>query len=372
MVTLSRRQGQRGRVAKRSRSARGRGLLGSLVLAFAATASLACSFHTYLPEKTAVDWIIDSDHLIVARNSPSNEFEYEVVETLRDGGRAVDIAHLVDTRTRQSFANNPEDTSLFAFDQEEQNWKFVAYLTPDYRSLVDTVLTKAPSWDAGYDPDRFKLFEALQDHPDETLRILALREIDQAPYDLLRSMQIRIPTDDLLAELWTQNGYAYQPIRVLLLGLSDDPAARTEIHEFIDRVAPWQWANNLGAFATALVEIDGTAGVDLLDTRFLADTGQPLDKLEQVVEALAIHNDIGTPELKETIGASITRLVALRPETAPLVARQFGNRQDWSQALTLETVIRARALPNAEDFLRVAVYVAQGRDAALQSGAEGK
>lgn len=355
---------------KQSWLTRWRKLVGAVVLSVSATESLACGFHTYLPEETVVDWIIKSDHLIVARNSPSNEFEYEVLETLRDGERTVDIGQLVDTRTRQRFAQNPEDSSLFAFDQEQQVWKFVAYLTPDYRNLVDVVLAKAPQWKDGYDPERFRLFEALQDHPDENLRMLALREIDQAPYDLLRTMSVTVPTEALLAELWTQTGYPYQPIRVLLLGLTDDAAARTEIHEFVDRVAPWKWANNLGAFATALVEIDGTAGVELLETKFLADSAQPLDKLEQVVEALAIHNDIGTPGLKQAIGASIARLVTLRPKTAPLVARQFGNRQDWSQAATLEPIIRARALSNAEDYLRVAVYVAQGWDAALKGRAD--
>jgi hypothetical protein len=343
-----------------------------MIVAFGATASLACGFHTYLPEKTVVDWIIDSDHLVVARNSPGNEFEYEVLDVLRGGGAAVDIPRLVDTRARQGFARNPQDTSLFAFDREDQDWELVAHLTPEFRSVVEEVVRRAPNWGAGYDPDRFRLFEALQDHPNEVLRMLALREIDQAPYDLLRTLDVRIPTQDLLSHLWTQDGYPYQPIRVLLLGLTDDEAARAEIHEFVDRVAGWDWANNLGAFATALVEIDGKAGVALLESRFLSDADQPLDKLEQVVEALAIHNDIGTPDLVTEIGASITRLVALRPEAAPLVARQFGDRQDWSQALALEPVITDRSLPNAADYLRVAVYVAQGRDAALQDAPEGE
>ncbi|WP_223423592.1 hypothetical protein [Tateyamaria pelophila] len=344
-----------------------RGTVCAVMMTFGATASLACGFHTYLPEKTAVDWIINSDHLIVARNSPENEFQFEVLQTLRGTAPSVKITHLVDTRTRTRFAANPQDASLFAFDQDAQDWKFVAYLTPDYRNVVDEVLARAPNWQDTYDPDRFQFFEALQDHPDEVLRMLALREIDQAPYGLLRTMDVRIPTDDLLAELWSLNGYPYQPIRVLLLGLTDDQEARDELYDFIDRVASWNWANNLGAYATALVEIDGGVGVEVLEEKFLSDTSQPLDKLEQVVEALAIHNDIGTPDLRSVISASIARLVALRPETAPLVARQFGNRQDWSQALALESVVRERALSNGQDILQVAVYVAQGRNAALQS-----
>jgi hypothetical protein len=131
-------------------------------------------------------------------------------------------------------------------------------------------------------------------------------------------------------------------------------------------------STSLGAFATALVEIDGPAGIERLEQAILHDTAQPLAKLEQIVEALAIHNGAGPANVKDAIGAALGRLVHARPEAAPLVARQFGGRSDWSQARRLEAVVQGRKLSNTADFMAVAVYVSQadsaGRPHPLLSG----
>lgn len=331
-----------------------------------ATMSLACGFHNYLPQKTEVDKIIESDHIVTARNSIENPFQYQVVETLRDGGRDVIIPQLVDSLTRNKLVANPEEAVLFGYNSEQETWERISYLTPEFRRLTDTVLSSSDTWGPNYTAERLAVFEALQDHPDTALRMLALREIDQAPYELLQTMQVRIPDHELLDSLWSQQGYPYQPIRVLLLGLAGGEAARSEIYDFLNRVSDWSWANNLGAFATAAVEIDGVKGVDYLEEVFLSDPSQPLDKLEQVVEAFAIHSGLGTPDVVAAVGAAINRLVAQRAEAAPLVARQFGNRQNWSQATVLETVVKMRTPMNGQDLLTVAVYVAQGRAAKVQ------
>ena len=357
--------------------------LGTAATAFASVLALsvgtighpeianACAFHLYAPEKTAVDWIVESDHLVAARGDPANAFAYKVVETLVDGGRDVTLTQLVDSSTRRQLERSPEDAVLFAFDAETGTWARVAYLSPAYRKIVDRVLAERVRWGSAYTSARFEIFEALQVHPDSALRALALQEIDKAPYEVLREIDLEMPVSDLLADLWTPQGYPYQSIRVLLLGLSGEEAARSEIHAFLDRAATWNWANNLGAYATALVEIDGVEGVQRLERAMLSDPLQHLDKLEQVVEALAIHNGVGSDEMRTTIAASLLRLVGSRPEAAPLVARQFGSRNDWSQAASLEVLVRERRLPASGDLMTVAVYVAQAKAAGASQAHDG-
>lgn len=328
-----------------------------------AGAAVACAFHLTAPEKSAIDWVLETDHLVIARNTPDTPFAYSVTETLRDGGRTVEIAQLVDSSMRRRFTANPGDGMLFAYDSATDDWRSVAYLTADYREIVDQVLADMGAWGPGYAPERFEIFAALQDHPDAALRQLAILEIDKAPYTMLRDIELDIPVSTLLAELWTPRGYPYQPIRVLLLGLSGEDAARAEIHAFIDRVATWDWANNLGAFATALIEIDGVDGVVRLEQAFLAAPNQPLDKLEQVVEALAIHSGVDRVDVKHQIDQALERLVRKRPEAAALVARQFGSRNDWSHARQFETLVRNKELSSSADLITVAVYVAQAKGA---------
>ncbi|MEP2784302.1 MAG: hypothetical protein ABJO67_11165 [Pseudoruegeria sp.] len=339
-------------------------LTTALTLAWiiSAAPSMACGFHTYLPEKTAVDLILGSEHLVIARNSGASRFTYTPIEVLRGTAPAAKIPQLVDVVSRRKLSANPDDGVLFAYDAVQNNWSLVAYLTPEYRTFVKMVMDSGSEWGDGYPPERLKLVEPLQTHPEPALRSLALREIDQAPYALLRTMDLQIPVDTLLVDLWAQNGYAYQPIRILLLGLTDEDTARAELYDFINRMKHWDDAQNLGPISTALVEIDGDDGITRLEQTLLSDSTQPLNKIEAVVEALAIHNEFGSAALRSTIADTMTRLVTLRPDTAPLIARQFGSRQDWSLARTLEPVVQNRMLSNTQDFLEVAVYVAQGRE----------
>jgi len=325
----------------------------------------ACAFHTYAPERTAVDWIIDSRELILARPDPEDEFSYVMAERLKGRLESPDLPFLVDSTNRRRLAANPADSVLFALDDDGQ-WKMIAYVDSELRAVIDTVLSRAESWkEAGYNRKRLALSEGLQDHADPALRSLALREIDRAPYELLREIDLRIPVEALRAGLWTLQGYPYQPIRALLLGLSGSDAARSEIHGFIDRVASRERdrVNNLGAFATALIELDGPAGIARLEATFLANTSQSLYNLEQVVEALAIHNGVGSRGLRSSIDAALKRFLDARPEGAPLVARQFSSRGDWSQAARLRKILGERHLHGRIELLPVAVYVAQARRA---------
>lgn len=328
----------------------------------------ACAFHFYTPERTAIDWVIETERLVVARPKRENPFAYEVVEVLRGTAADVPIEQLVDSRNRTRLATHPDDGVLFAWDEQEREWRSIAYLTPAYRRTVEAVLFGMATWQSGYDPARFEMFEALQDHPEKALRDLALLEIDQAPYALLRTMDLRIPADALLADLWTPQGYPYQSIRILLLGLSEDEAARRTIHSVFGQGADRGWSKNLGAYATALIEMDGTAGAALLEQTFMSGAPQPLDTLEQVVEGFAIHITEGAPEMRQSLTDAIARLVQERPEAAPLVARQFGSRQNWIFAEQFAPLVAERKLSNASDLMTVAVYLAQAKAAGASRG----
>ena len=105
------------------------------------------------------------------------------------------------------------------------------------------------------------------------------------------------------------------------------------------------------------------AGVDFLEAHYLANPRQPLANLEQVVEALAIQHGAAPPEVRTQIAGALKRFVNARPEGAPLVARQFVTRQDWSQAPLLAQIMEEDWLTSAPDLLAVAIYVAQARGA---------
>ncbi|MFD3191940.1 hypothetical protein ACFMPD_16985 [Sedimentitalea sp. HM32M-2] len=276
---------------------------------------------------------------------------------LRGTAQEPELGFLVDSVSRQKLASHPDEAVLFARGADGA-WTRVAYVDTAFREIMERVIAESPSWGAGVDPARFAIAAELHDHPDPKLHKLALRELDQAPYALLRDLDLRLPPDVLLRDFRTPQEYPYQPIRVLLLGLDDTEAARAAVRGFAERAAGSAWARNLGAYATAPIEQDGAEGVALLEERFLADPRQPLDKLELMVEALAIQNGVGSPDLRDRISAA-------------LVARQLFSYQDWSQAAPLAELMHERRIASSADLMAVAIYVAQARRPGTVGPAQG-
>lgn len=321
----------------------------------------ACAFDLTKPEQTAVDRILESETLVLARPDPDNPFSYKVSDVLR-GDATQDIPFLVHSLNRRLLTLNPQDAVLFG-RMDGENWVQIGYVDSDFRDVLETALANATQWREGYPQSRFAAFEDLQSSHDPKLRDLAIQELDKAPYDMLRTLDLQLTTEDLLADLWTPAGYPYQPIRVLLLGFSNDDRARKEIYDYFARTQQWDWANNIGAFSAALIQLEGAHGVRHLNQTLTSDPRQPLDKLQGVVSALAVQRGGATPEVIQAIDLLLSEMVASRPETAPLVAQQFSLFSDWSQQALLSGLVRDKKLVNTADLIVVSVYVAQAKSA---------
>jgi hypothetical protein len=329
----------------------------------------ACGFDLIKPERSAIDWIVEADELVIARPRADNEFAYGVSEFLVGSKTDIELPGLVSSTIRRQLALNKKDGVLFARVSQSEDgiagsgWRMVAKVDETFRPILDAALANRIEWRDGYDQSRQDFVDGLQGNSDPIIRALVISEFDKMPYERLRTVDIRIPPQELLSELWTKQGYPYQAILVLLLGLSGDDAARAEVHAFIDRVEDWDWANDLGAFSAALVELDGAEGVEKLADRFLLDPEQPLEKLEEVVMALAAINRLAEPEVQTAIGLAISDFIATGPDRAEIVARQFAAVSDWSQAATLQPLVRQRSISGLTGLLTVSVYLARAREA---------
>lgn len=353
-----------------ARSVRVLFLSSTMALSSVAVAQ-ACAFDMVKPERTIIDWIVETDQLVLARPQTDNAFLFETVDVLIGEERTDAIDTLVDTNTRRKLAMNPNDAVLFAQDQSGE-WHRVTYVNDTFQGVLDTALQNRTDWRGSIPASRLAFIEGLQDSEDPVQTALLIGELDKVPYDQLRQLNLRLSTDTLLDELWTTAGYPYQAIRALLLGLSDDEEARQEIAAYIERVTPWDWANNLGAFAAALIEIDGINGVNALAEGMLQDPNQPLDKIEQVIMALSVQHNVATPEVQNAIAQAIRDLVDLRPETAAPIARQFTLRSNWSQSAVLEPLVRDRRFSTLGELLTVSVYLASAREQAAQKNGIGE
>lgn len=340
-------------------------LLGALATVLAAAPALSCAFHGVKPARTVIDWLLEADGLALARPSPGDAYAFSVVETLRAGGPDA-IEAFVDTGARSRLRADPDAAVLFVVEAGG-DWRAAALIDARRRRVIDAALAAAPEWGSGFGPERLAFAAALQDDPDPALAELAISEFDKAPYALLRTLELRIPPERLIADLWTSDGYPYQQTRALLLGIAGGAAARAEIRAFLTRTRDWPWAENLGAFAAALVELEGAAGVAWLEAEYLARSDQPLDKIGQIVGALALHGAAGDPALRDPVAAAAARLLASRPEAAVAVAGQFLDQGDWTQAASLSVALRMSPAMEIKDRFRIVAYLAAAHRAARPS-----
>lgn len=328
-----------------------------------AQAALACSFHTYIPAETIVDRMLASDHIVLARPDPENPFRFKAVTAVRGSPDEVDLPHLVDSTTRRKMAAAPNDLVLFARDGSYGPWERLTYLDADGRALLDRIVPRLNDWERGEDKDRFALFAEVLKHPDPTLANWALTELDRAPYEVLRSLPINVDAAQLSANMWAPHEYRYLPIRVLLLGLSGDEAARPLLDSGLARSLNGLASIHTGAYATALIELEGPEALPGLAAHLAPQGSADPVARESLIEAMAIHGFSGDTDMQAAVRSAVEKALAADAALAPMVARQFGLRADWSHHERLAAVLSARQVSTTADLIAVSQYVAFARAA---------
>lgn len=335
------------------------------ILVFVATAffdpAAACSFHTYKPVRTLVDKILESETLVLARQSQTNALRFKIANVLQGTAHSEPIPFLVDTATQRRLSTNPDHGVLLSLDGQG-TWRYLSYVDQNWQDLLNMVMRQAPMWrDQTHHPDRFEALSKYLNHKDPRLHYLALQEIDRVPYETLRTLGVSVPAETLLEALGSWRDAQYVPINLLLLGLSNAPEAGPFLRQQVDRLHQSSTPVSLGAAATALIEVDGEHGIKHLSRLFLSGQDQPIAKVAAVVEAMAIHSNLGSDHLQRTIEETLVGFVRNRPAGAATVARQFSLQRNWSIGPHLEAMMDDASHMTPAARLQVAIYVAQSK-----------
>ena len=330
---------------------------------------LACLVCITLPERTIADRVIEAGTVVLARENPARSFSYVPVEQLRGEASPEPIPFLVDSTTRRRLAADPDAAVLFV--REGESWVQLAYVDGAVRAMLDHILEAAPVWDAEPDHgERFAFFAELHDHPNETIRLPALAEISRSPYAQIRSMTPRLARAEIARILRDPKWVEWAPIHILFLGLSDDP----DDHDFVRRMtrlaAERGMRSHVGAWATALVEIDGPAAIDWLRATYLEDPNRGVEELRQVVTAFAVLAEGGDVALGPRIAATFRSLARDRPDLAGEAAKHLATLGDWSQADTFEGILDSGDIadPAAEFVILSYLQAARAARGPLEEG----
>lgn len=298
--------------------------LCALMSLTATSPARACAFHGYTPNPTFVDLLLATEHVVLAKLAQGNKREYAPVRTLL-GPRVSEVPIGVSDMMHRELVTRPGAMALLARDGSYGPWVEIVALDTRYRELIEEIARKQPQWLLGRDADRVAFFAKRLNDPDPYIRELALREMDRAPYAILRRAQL--PAVRGLRASLTEGDTDLKPVRILLAGLSRDDSFGALLHSKLDAAIVGDVAY-IGAYVTALIELEGRGAVQALSSRYLV-AGQDELTAEKVLQAFAIQYRAGPRGLRSQIVREVAKAVRAAPELGDIAARQFGFEGGW-------------------------------------------
>ena len=278
----------------------------------------ACAFHGYTPNPTLVDLLLTTEQAVIAR--PTSRGTYQIVDALL-GPDLGEIPIQVSLHYRTQLEGDNAATALLVRDGAYGPWMEVALLYPGFRNIIRTVIQNQSAWQLGQDAERIKLFASLVNDPNPTVQRLALQELDRLPYATLKN--VSVPSIRGLLENIEAGELDQRPIRILLAGLSKDlsfaPVLANALHQ-----AVLQDKAYLGAYVTALVELQGKPAVEAIVAHYLASGATSEGIQAKLLDALALQYKTARGTTRRTIAREMASLVRQKPEMADLLIAQFG------------------------------------------------
>ena len=331
--------------------------LAALALLAGVSGASACSFHGYVPAKTLAQKVIESPWVVLARENPDQPFTFRSVRSLKGADEPVEIDQLVDSTTRRRLTANDGDAVLFALSPENGGWSRLAYVSTGERGFFLELVDLAAKWGGGnLEAERFTFFSALYRNGGEDRRYLALAELDRASYGHLRGMKVPRTTEEIVAGLRNIREQQWAPIRILLLGLIGDEASRRVVGRAIATAEASGFGGNLGAWATAYIEIDGATAIGRLRRSFLDRIGVPALQSKAILSAFAIHGRDGDSGLRLTIDRALARAMHARPDLVSDAALTFAAQGDFSRSDLFADAIASRRGHSPEALKAVYSY----------------
>ncbi|WP_170327662.1 hypothetical protein [Ruegeria arenilitoris] len=303
----------------------------------------ACAVCIEMPETSLADHLLSADAIVLAGPGPDNPFMFVPKEILKgtaqDIARLPEIPFLIDSTTRAAFRADPQKAVLLTYGATDKDaagrsvsrkWRRIFMLTPERTRFLQVLNSAEETWQLGdiRSADRIAFFAAYISHQDRVLRDTALIEIDRAPYDLVRSLRIKVPTEQMLQEFRDINRIGFVPVSIRLLGLQTDDTEAVSIVRSRYRHALSTGSSYLYEWALAGIEVDGSNAVAAIDG-VLGTGNRKMEDRRALVRALAEGGSV-SPKLRGQIIQIFSRI--LNHDSALALDIAIASR-DWGETL---------------------------------------
>jgi hypothetical protein len=333
-------------------------------LCLAGGLSEACQICIPLPQKSAADFLLESDVVVLAREDPERPFYFARVAVLKGSPGEGKIDLFLDTSARRHLTLHPEHSILLVKGGDATNpgWRRIGLMDDALASIVQETLRRARIWKEN-PAERTAFFARRLDDASPQIRTLAHLELARAPYAEIRKYGDVLSREAIRAFLGEIRYVEWHPLYILLLAQDGRPEDVQRIRKSMESAARFGSTLNLSAWATALVEIDQEKGVQFLEKHYLTQAGRSGEELRAICAALSVHGTSESGALRDRIVGAYRDAIIHHPELTPDLIKDLlaWRRYDLSDQVAklamarppifdLTTVLRLRTYARYSDF----------------------
>jgi hypothetical protein len=339
----------------------------AVVFALWVPAAHACVLCLPYPKKTSADYIVESATVVFARENPARPFYYAPVETLKGHYDGDAIPLLVDSTMSRELRLQPALRVALAQDRRNGTWRRLGPAGSEHQAVMRAVA----GWSAGLKTlhERAVFFAPYLRHQDRALAELAFLEVARAPYATIRDLRATVGRDDIYRVIRDFFHVEWHGLYILILGMSDRDDDLAFVRRKLEAAAKYGITINLGAYATAFIEMAGADAVNVLASEYFVAPGRSGAELLEIVSALSVQGKDGRVEVRTAIVDAYGFLLEQHPELAGYVAKDL---YDWK---VTRFVPRLRAILNSSvgldeaSHLAIALYLSSADEGWSAAGA---
>jgi hypothetical protein len=330
------------------------------VLILVSSYAQACQICFSLPEKTLADRLLESDSVVMAREDPNRPFHLVLSETLKGQPPATPIDAFLNSQARRLLALYQDRHMLLIRDRSKGRWTAYGVMDSEEASVVRRIISFSDSWlpMETDNPERVAEFSKLLGHPNRRLHELAYLEVGRAPYAAIKRVSADISIETVRGILDNPRYLEWHPLAILMLGQSKSAEDRRRVVRTFEDKQRLSSSQNLAAWATALVAIEGSAGVDRIETWYLLRKDRSREELAEVVKSLSVLG-ADDPVLRDRIVSAYASLIRTHPDLLPDLIRDLIAWRRWELADHVREIRKAMRKDDPLGAYAVDMYLRQ-------------
>ncbi len=320
-----------------------------------------CAVCIPYPIKTVADHLVQGSAVVLARENPDKPFSYLVSETLAGNVSDPAIDLFLDSTTRRRLSLNPQRAAVLVRDAVGSRWRSLGYADEAYERVVRQIVQRADEWqDHGAATGaRLAFFAPLLGNSNRRIHELAYLEIGRAPYSRIKEFSNAWPRSAIRDLLRNPIYIEWYPLAILMLAHNAEPRDEEFIRSSFANAARFGGSLNLGAWATAYIEIDGEEAVNAIENLYFRSARRDADELEAMMTALSVHGTDGHTYLRDRLVRSYATLLDHYPQMVSFVAKDLTAWRRWDLVDRLREILEARGEDDPLSAFAIKMHLAQ-------------